>query len=111
MADGVRLGSAVMFVQDLDRSVSFYTGVLGLEEADRSTTAALLVSAAGAQLILRAMGPGAGHPLGRPSGRPDACGPGRSAVRTDSGEPAPGRSSAGRPPAGARRRAIRTDSQ
>lgn len=64
MAEGVRLGSAVMFVQDLDRSVSFYTAVLGLEEADRSTTAALLVSPAGAQLLLRAMGPGAAHPLG-----------------------------------------------
>lgn len=64
MADGVRLGSAVIFVQDLDRSVSFYTEVLALEEADRSTTAALLVSADGTQLILRAMGPGATHPLG-----------------------------------------------
>jgi len=64
MADGVRLGSAVMFVQDLDRSASFYTEVLALEEADRSTTAALLISASGAQLILRAMGPDASHPLG-----------------------------------------------
>ena len=64
MADGVRLGTAVVFVQDLDRSVSFYTEVLALEEADRSTTAALLVSAAGTQLILRAMGSGAAHPLG-----------------------------------------------
>ena len=64
MADGVRLGTAVTFVQDLDRSVSFYTEVLALEEADRSTTAALLVSAAGTQLILRAMGSGAAHPLG-----------------------------------------------
>ena len=64
MADGVRLGSAVTFVQDLDRSMSFYTEVLGLEEADRSTTAALLISASGAQLILRAMGPDAAHPLG-----------------------------------------------
>lgn len=64
MADGVRLSSAVMFVRDLDRSVSFYSEVLALEEADRSTSAALLVSAAGAQLILRAMGAGAAHPLG-----------------------------------------------
>jgi catechol 2,3-dioxygenase-like lactoylglutathione lyase family enzyme len=64
MADGIRLGSAVMFVQDLDRSVSFYTEVLALEEADRSTTAALLMSADGTQLILRAMGSGAAHPLG-----------------------------------------------
>jgi catechol 2,3-dioxygenase-like lactoylglutathione lyase family enzyme len=64
MADGVRLGSAVLFVQDLDRSVSFYTEVLALDEADRSTTAALLASADGTQLILRAMGSGAAHPLG-----------------------------------------------
>jgi catechol 2,3-dioxygenase-like lactoylglutathione lyase family enzyme len=64
MADGVRLGSAVMFVQDLDRSVSFYTEVLALEQTDHSTTAALLLSADGTQLILRAMGSGASHPLG-----------------------------------------------
>jgi catechol 2,3-dioxygenase-like lactoylglutathione lyase family enzyme len=64
MADGVRLGSAVLFVQDLERSVSFYTEVLALEEADHSTTAALLASADGTQLILRAMGSGAAHPLG-----------------------------------------------
>jgi catechol 2,3-dioxygenase-like lactoylglutathione lyase family enzyme len=64
MADGVRLGSVVLFVQDLDRSVSFYTEVLALQEADRSTTAALLASADGTQLILRAMGSGAAHPLG-----------------------------------------------
>jgi catechol 2,3-dioxygenase-like lactoylglutathione lyase family enzyme len=64
MAHGARLGSAVMFVQDLDRSVSFYREVLALEVADRSPTAALLVSGAGAQLILRAMGSGAVHALG-----------------------------------------------
>jgi len=64
MADGVQLGSAVMFVQDLDRSVSFYTELLALEVADRSPTAALLISAAGSQLILRAMGPHANRALG-----------------------------------------------
>jgi catechol 2,3-dioxygenase-like lactoylglutathione lyase family enzyme len=64
MAHGARLGSAVMFVQDLDRSVSFYAEVLALEVADRSPTAALLISTAGAQLILRAMGSGAIHALG-----------------------------------------------
>ncbi len=64
MAHGARLGSAVMFVQDLDRSVSFYTEVLGLEVADRSPTAALLASRGGSQLILRAMGSGAVHALG-----------------------------------------------
>lgn len=55
MADGTRLGSVVIFVQELERSVKFYTEVLAMEVADRSTTAALLVSGE-AQLILRAMG-------------------------------------------------------
>jgi catechol 2,3-dioxygenase-like lactoylglutathione lyase family enzyme len=64
MAHGARLGSVVTFVQDLDRSVSFYTDVLRLEVADRSATAALLVSPTGAQLILRAMGSNAPHTLG-----------------------------------------------
>jgi len=64
MAGDVRLGSVVMFVQDLDRSVSFYLDLLALEVADRSPTAALLVSAGGTQLILRAMGQGAAHALG-----------------------------------------------
>ena len=64
MAEGARLGSVVMFVQDLDRSVEFYTDVLALEAADRSPTAALLNSPAGAGLILRAMGQTAPHPLG-----------------------------------------------
>ncbi len=64
MAQGARLGSVVMFVHDLARSVAFYGDVLGLEVADRSPTAALLVSADGAQLILRAMGSNAAHALG-----------------------------------------------
>ncbi len=64
MAQGARLGSVVMFVHDLDRSVEFYTDVLALEAADRSPTAALLTSPAGAGLILRAMGQTAPHPLG-----------------------------------------------
>jgi catechol 2,3-dioxygenase-like lactoylglutathione lyase family enzyme len=64
MASGARLGSAVMFVQSLDRSVSFYQDVLGLEVADRSATAALLVSDEGAQLVLRALGTNAEHALG-----------------------------------------------
>jgi catechol 2,3-dioxygenase-like lactoylglutathione lyase family enzyme len=64
MTQGARLGSAVMFVQDLDRSVSFYREILGMEVADRSATAALLLSAAGTQLVLRAMGSSAAHALG-----------------------------------------------
>ncbi len=64
MAQGARIGSAVIFVQDLDRSVSFYAEVLRLEVTDRSPTAALLVSAEGTHLILRAMGTGATHALG-----------------------------------------------
>jgi catechol 2,3-dioxygenase-like lactoylglutathione lyase family enzyme len=64
MAHGARLGSAVMFVQDLDRSVSFYTDVLALKVADQSPTAALLISESGSQLILRAMGGNAPHALG-----------------------------------------------
>ncbi|HEY6276506.1 MAG TPA: VOC family protein [Streptosporangiaceae bacterium] len=64
MADGVRLASAIMFVQDLDRSVQFYTELLALEVTDRSSTAALLSSPAGSHLILRAMGGHGGHALG-----------------------------------------------
>ena len=64
MADGARLGTAVMFVQNLDRSVSFYADVLALDVAQRSTTAALLRSPAGPQLILRAMGSHADRALG-----------------------------------------------
>jgi len=63
MAHGARLGSAVMFVQDLDRSVNFYRQVLGLEVVDQTPTAALLTGD-GSQLILRSMGSGAVHPLG-----------------------------------------------
>jgi catechol 2,3-dioxygenase-like lactoylglutathione lyase family enzyme len=64
MAQSVRLGSVIMFVHDLDRSVPFYTSVLGLEVADRSPTAALLTNAEGAALVLRAMGRGADRALG-----------------------------------------------
>ena len=64
MAHGARLSSVVMFVHDLDRSVKFYTGILGLAVADRSPTAALLSNAEGTQLVLRAMGLGADRALG-----------------------------------------------
>jgi catechol 2,3-dioxygenase-like lactoylglutathione lyase family enzyme len=63
MAQGTRIGSVVMFVQDLDRSVSFYEELLTMKLADRSVTAALLTSVDGTQLILRAMGGGV-HALG-----------------------------------------------
>jgi catechol 2,3-dioxygenase-like lactoylglutathione lyase family enzyme len=53
-----------MFVHDLNRSVEFYADVLAMETTDRSPTAALLTSPAGAGLILRAMGQTAPHPLG-----------------------------------------------
>ena len=65
MGMDARLGSVVMFVRELDRSVDFYTGVLGMEVVDRSPTAALLSSPT-AQLVLRAMGDNAAHPLGVP---------------------------------------------
>ena len=64
MAHGARLGLVVMFVRDLDRSVDFYTHILGLEVADHSPTAALLNNAVGTQLVLRAMGPGVSRALG-----------------------------------------------
>jgi catechol 2,3-dioxygenase-like lactoylglutathione lyase family enzyme len=64
MADGARLASVVMFVRVLDRSVRFYRELLGLDVTDLSPTAALLSSAAGSHLILRAMGGHGGHALG-----------------------------------------------
>jgi catechol 2,3-dioxygenase-like lactoylglutathione lyase family enzyme len=64
MAQGARIDSVVMFVRDLDRSVSFYLDVLALAVADRSPTAALLAGPDGTQLILRAMGANAEHALG-----------------------------------------------
>jgi catechol 2,3-dioxygenase-like lactoylglutathione lyase family enzyme len=63
MAHGARIGSVIIFVQDLDRSVSFYRDVLALAVVDRNTTAALL-RGDGSQLILRSMGSGATHALG-----------------------------------------------
>ena len=64
MAQGARLSSVVIFVHSLDRSVDFYTHILGLKVADHSPTAALLNNAVGTQLVLRAMGPGVSRALG-----------------------------------------------
>jgi catechol 2,3-dioxygenase-like lactoylglutathione lyase family enzyme len=63
MGTDARIGSVVMFVRELDRSVDFYSEVLGVKVVDRSPTAALLSSSTG-QLVLRAMGENAAHPLG-----------------------------------------------
>ena len=64
MAEGVRLSAAIVFVRNLDRSVSFYRELLDLDVVDRSTTAALLAAAEGSQLVLRQFGNNAAHPLG-----------------------------------------------
>lgn len=56
MASLPRLSLAVIFVRDLDASVSFYGDVLGLTTVDRDPTAALLGSATRSTLILRSMG-------------------------------------------------------
>lgn len=63
MAESVRLSGIVMYVRNLERSVHFYTEVLGLPVVDRNTTAALL-GENGTELILRASGENAAHPLG-----------------------------------------------
>ena len=60
----LRLASAVMFVRELGRSVSFYRDLLAMDVRIRDHTAALLVGADGFQLYLRRMGPGAQRPLG-----------------------------------------------
>jgi catechol-2,3-dioxygenase len=64
MAEGIRLSGAVMFVRNLDKSVTFYRELLGLQVTDRSPTAALLVNEDGSQLVLRAFGQNAPHALG-----------------------------------------------
>jgi catechol-2,3-dioxygenase len=64
VAENVRLSAAVVFVRNLDRSVKFYTEVLDLAVLDRSPTAVLLGEDDGPQLVLRAFGENASHPLG-----------------------------------------------
>jgi hypothetical protein len=63
-AQAPRLSTAVMFVHDLDASVSFYSEILQMTTTVREPTAALLVNAASCQLCLRQMGPRTPHPLG-----------------------------------------------
>jgi catechol 2,3-dioxygenase-like lactoylglutathione lyase family enzyme len=56
MASDARLSVAITYVCNLDVSVHFYTEVLGLDVADRDSTAALLVGTGRSPLILRSMG-------------------------------------------------------
>ena len=58
------LGTAVMFVSDLDRSVAFYAELLAWTIAVHTVDAALLTSPDGSQLYLRRRGPRAPHGLG-----------------------------------------------
>jgi catechol 2,3-dioxygenase-like lactoylglutathione lyase family enzyme len=60
----LRLASAVMFVAELDRSVTFYRELLGLDVTVRGDEAALLASPDGYQLYLRRIGGRAEHPSG-----------------------------------------------
>lgn len=62
--DGPRLSTAVMFVHELDASVSFYSEVLQMAVTVRQPSAALLVNAGSFQLYLRQMGPRTPHPSG-----------------------------------------------
>jgi catechol 2,3-dioxygenase-like lactoylglutathione lyase family enzyme len=62
--DGTRLATAVMFVNALESSVSFYRELLGMEVKARDESAALLVSGDGFQLYLRDKGKRASHSLG-----------------------------------------------
>ncbi|NQX13340.1 hypothetical protein HQQ80_17065 [Microbacteriaceae bacterium VKM Ac-2855] len=60
----MKLTSAVMFVTELDRSVTFYERLLAVTATVQTGEAALLVTADGDQLYLRAIGDRAQHPLG-----------------------------------------------
>jgi catechol 2,3-dioxygenase-like lactoylglutathione lyase family enzyme len=62
-APRLKLASAVMFVADLEQSVSFYRALLGLDVTVHDRLAALLAGD-GYQLYLRQIGPRAEHPSG-----------------------------------------------
>ncbi len=64
MVQGPRLSGVVIYVRDLDRSVTFYRDLLRLEVIDSSTTAALLAVRDGCYLVLRATGGSSPRPLG-----------------------------------------------
>jgi catechol-2,3-dioxygenase len=64
MVQGPRLVGVVIYVRDLDRSVSFYRDLLELEVIDSSPTAALLAVRDGSHLVLRATGGSSPRPLG-----------------------------------------------
>lgn len=60
----VRFGFAVLYVEDLDRMVEFYSGLLGLPIAEHSARFVAFVGA-GAPLALEVGGPPASGPRGR----------------------------------------------
>jgi catechol 2,3-dioxygenase-like lactoylglutathione lyase family enzyme len=60
----LRLASAVMFVAELERSVTFYRELLGLDVTVHGDDAALLAHPDGYQLYLRRIGHRAAHPTG-----------------------------------------------
>ncbi|MEP7157799.1 MAG: VOC family protein [Chloroflexota bacterium] len=61
---GPGLSTTVMFVHDLDASITFYRGLLMMDVTIQEPSAALLVNASSVQLYLREMGPRARHFLG-----------------------------------------------
>jgi len=65
MAQELRLTGVVIFVTNLEKSVSFYREVLELELADSDSTAALLCAPDGTELVLRSTGMAGSHPLGQ----------------------------------------------
>ena len=60
----MRIATAVMFVHDLDASVSFYRELLDMEVTVRTSGAALLFGSDSFQLYLRQMGRNARHAPG-----------------------------------------------